>query len=242
MTTTTYVAVHDADLIRDAEQDGQFDGLPNLTWLFLGPRPVPLTSFHPIVQCVNYAPDRPNLYDFAGFDVLVHANLMRSEHAIFLQYDHEVQDRSAGHVLDKLLDADLSMVSFVPAGYDPGNWMLQVPDFAPVFHAALRACGEMGDWSTLTIPWWPTTQGHAWRTSYFYTFLNWVRPALDVIASHPFGGHMAERLLTVFCESTHPARVHTDLFLHTSKDCHGTSATMFGRHEEAAEKAALFGR
>lgn len=240
--TTTYVAVHDQDTVIQLVDNKVFSHMSNVVYLFLGPRPVDKVLSLPLIRCVDYLPDVPNLYDFAGFDVLAGSNLLRTKYSVFLQYDHRQESLTAEVDLEKLLERDLGMVAFVPAGYDPNNWMLMVPDFKEDFHLGLRSCGVEGDWSTLDCPWWPTTQGHAWRSSYFYTFINWARPAFAAVGNKPYAGHLVERLLTVFCARTHPPQVQAGLFIHDSADCHGTGALMGGHTDIFRLKASEFGR
>lgn len=241
---TTFVSVHDQESVDQSLE--QLDFMPNLTLLYLGSKPAAVPDG--TVVCVDYNEDHPNLYDFSGFRTLVKHNLIRTECSIFLQYDHRVDVDNISRPVPltfvpiiRALKDDPGMVAFVPAGYDPGNWMLQVPDFNYNFHRATTACGSNANWTTLDTAVWPTTQGHAWRSSYFYTFMNFISPALPLIEDYQFGGHIAERLLTVYTSLTHPPQYLTGLFTHQSMDVHGTGALMRGDMATFAEKTATFG-
>lgn len=242
---TTFVAVHDQNTLYNAEQNGTFDSMPHVVWLFLGPKLCFMSheGKYPIIRAMDFEPDARNLYDFSGFQVLVKHNLIRTKYSVFLQYDHEVVGEGdlLAPIVDKL-NSNLGMVTFVPAGYDPVNWMLSVPGFNEAFHRATRACGLDGDWSNLQVAWWPTTQGHAWRSSLFYNFINWASPGLEAVKDEQYAGHIAERLLTVYCSFTHPAQVLTGLFQHNSADVHGTGALMSGDVSTFEQRNAVFGR
>lgn len=237
---TTYVAVHDDESFFTAMTNCL--NLDNVVYLHLGPRPLTVGTYGTeIIRCMDYEPDYRNLYDFSGFNVLVKHNLIRTPYVNFLQYDHTVEALDPETVILDRLKTNLGMLAFVPAGYDPNNWMLTVPDFHAKFHEALRACGETGDWTHLSLAWWPSTQGHAWRSTYFYNFINWVAPAIPVLADYQFGGHAIERMLTVFCQRTHPAQVEGGLFVHVSADAHGTGALMRGQLDVFQQRDSVFG-
>jgi len=240
---TTYVTIHDQSLITEARTKGTFSDLPNVRYLCVGPRS--FEDADDVVVCNKYDPnweDFPNLYDFTGWATLIYHELIETPHCIMIQYDHSPVPDTDIAVITKAAK-DHPVTAFVPASYDPNNWMLQVPEFTPDFHTALGIMGVEQDFSHLDLSCWPTTQGTAWQTSTLKDFINFVLPAYPFMASKTFGGHMAERMLAVFCLVS-GISPHYEIrnFVHYSKDTHGTSALMFGRWDDYQSRQQFFGR
>jgi len=233
LSVETYVTIHDQDLVLECISSGQFKDL-DPTYLFVGNRPVDrIPSDVKIVICRDYSPNYehfPNLYDFTGWYVLVKHNLIKAPYVTLIQYDHVVLDPNALDVVESLCNQDPGVIAFVTAWFDPTNWLLQVSNFSQMFQEASLACGVDMHSLVQNKPFstWPTTQGTAWRTECFEDFIKFVEPSFGILGAEPFGGHAAERLLQVYCLLTHPAQRGDNLFLHQSKDVHGTGAYMRG--------------
>lgn len=264
MTMQTFVTIHDQDLVLAIEADrGRFAGL-DTTYLFVGPRPVDriLHLGERLVVAREYPGNIerwPHLYDFTGWWVLADYGIIRSDTVLMLQYDMaagvldlEAQIAAAlapppaPPVPPELLGASIvlplapSMVAFACGHRSAGNWMLMLDGFEPVFTAGLAARDAAPPPPDFEE--WPTTQGTAWRTSAFVSFMRWVRPILDVWAPDMWAGHHAERSVYAWLRHTGRTWAHLPgVVLHEHRDCHGTCALMNGQADVHAQRAASFG-
>lgn len=244
MSIETYITVHDSTLIEECEQSGKFASVSH-TYLFVGPRKVDVDDSIKLIVCNNITPNYehlPQFYDFTGWFILGVNEMISTDNAIFLQYDHTI---IAEDIEGKTEEALLSnnMVGYAPAG--PELWTLALPHFYEQQVAGIRSCGE--DWEELknTIPFqvWPTTQGLAWRANDFCAFMRWFEPAFESFKDHVFAGHLAERMIQPFLM----AKGMTAGFLpgsvsHESLDCHGTKDLIMGNIDSYNQKVSTFGK
>jgi hypothetical protein len=235
----TWVTVHDQDLIAACEADGRFAELPDVGYLFVGPRPVenlPLGAG--ILVARDYEPNvehLPHFYDLTGWHVLArHAS---ADHLICVQYDMRpaIPDL-AERAVEQL--ADVPVVAFTPAGYGP-NWMLLVDGFEQAWRRGMAAVGADPDrWPPFET--WPTTAGTAWRREAFVEFLAWFEPLFAAWAGELWAGHLAERSLHAWlCETGRKPGYLAGAIEHGRADIHGTAALMRGERDvyEARDRA-----
>lgn len=236
----TFVTVHDADLIPAC--DLHFAGL-DPTYLFVGPRQPPARA--DVVHCAAHTPNIEHLrqfYELTAWYVL--ADLIRTgevtaDRLLLLHYDMRLMV-PVGTIADATatLLAEPGPVSF-EYGYRD-NWApVGDPSFLDLYRHAVASKGVDAD--VLPVDEWPTTQGVAWRASEFVEFMDWVNPLFEILAPHPLAGHLAERTIHAWGQSTgRPARIVPDLIWHHRLDSHGTTALFEGRKRAWRRKAAAF--
>lgn len=240
----TYVTVHDSSIIMQCESEGRFAGLDRV-YLFVGPRMVDVPSNIPVIRCLDYQPNYehlPQFYDFTGWFILAKHNLLDSDKAIFLQYDHLVTDPNIEERIAILLE-EHPMVSCHAASRE--WWTLDIPNFYEVHIRGIEACGE--NWSLLMqqnpFEVWPSTQGTAWRTSEFVQFMLWFEPAFEIFKTHLYAGHLAERMIQPFLMANSWVAGYLDGgVFHESLDCHGTRDLSLGNVEGFSKKQSIFGK
>lgn len=214
--------------------------------MFVGPRPTHLLgrlrADGDVLVCRDW-PDHhehlPAFYDFTGWATVARHRLVREPTLLCLQYDH-VLTASPDEVRAEVARAlDGHGFASAVAGYWP-NWYLQVPGFEETLVAACGACG----FDLRQVPAfdkWPSTQGTAWRTQFFYAFMDWVKPVFEVARGHVLAGHIAERMV-------HAYHLHLGVepgwigpvVAHRSLDCHGTGDMMRGDSAGYEAKKAAF--
>lgn len=238
-----YITIHDQDLLIQCEEQEQFQALSH-TYIFVGPRPVDrIPSDVKVVVSRDYTPNYehfPQFYDFTGWFTLAHHNLLTSEYAIMVQYDHYIGVPNAAVRCLEALQGEAGVVAFVPGHYD--NWYLQVEGFKEILRTCSLACGVNLPELEAARPFnqWPSTQGTAWNVDYFKAFMEWVRPIFDLAQSHVLAGHAAERMLNIYTKTTTESAYLPGLFRHDSKDCHGTSDFMRGEFDSFQSKNRAF--
>lgn len=231
MIVETWVTVHDQDLVAACERDGRFAGLPNVGYLFVGPRPVDrLPAGTRLLVARDHPPhheDLPHFYDLTGWHVL--ARRAAADHLVCVQYDmRPFAAGLAGRAVELLADVDV--VAFTPAGFGP-NWMLLIDGFEDAWRRGMAAVGADPDrWPPFDV--WPTTAGTAWRREAFVEFLAWFEPLFAVWAADRWAGHLAERSLHGWLSDTgRTAGYLPGVVEHERADCHGTGALMRGERD-----------
>lgn len=242
--TETFITIHDQNLVIASEETGQFSTLSSYTYLFVGPKPVdnlPKDMLDKVIVCRDYSPNYehlPHLYDFTGWYVLTHHNLMSKPYAICLQYDHYVSDSRLEETCESMLRGADGVISFLAAYAH--MYMLAVPEFEQAMRGALAIKGLA--YESLDLSMWPTTQGTAWRSESLTDFMQWVEPIFEPISGHRYMGHIAERMVAAYAQLTHPARYLHGMAHHVAMDCHGTGAAMAGSESSFIQKSLTFGK
>lgn len=244
MSIETYITVHDSTLIHDCETTGKFESISH-TYLFVGPRDVFGCDGLKVIKCNEFTPNYehlPHFYDFTGWFVLGRYNLITTDNAIFLQYDHSLITEDIEGKTEECLK-DYEMVGYSPAG--PELWTLALPNFYETQLKGIRACGN--EWEKLleASPFavWPTTQGIAWRAKEFSQFIDWFEPAFEAFKDHTFAGHLAERMIQPFLmHSGMKAGFLPGSVSHESLDCHGTKDLILGNFDSFNNKSLTFGK
>lgn len=238
----TFITVHDQDLVLAAEASGQFTSLGKYRYLFVGDGPTEKLSEINAVVSRDYPVHREALsdfYDFTGWRTLANYDIVKVDITLMLQYDHAVLDPDAAAKVVKSIDGH-GVLATVPGYFD--NWVLQLPGFGEYLQAGAKACGVDLD-SLAPFNKWPSTQGIAFTKDVLYSFMTWFEPAFDVFKDHVFAGHLAERMVWVYCHSRDiPVAYLEGLFQHGSLDCHGTGDFMRGDMRGYESKRALFAR
>lgn len=244
MTIQTFVTIHDQDLIEACEAEGRFAALGDVTYLFVGPRPVDrVPSDAKVVVCRDYFGNIehfPTLYDFTGWWVLAFHGLITADRVILIQYDMRPTDTNLERDASEYLEGH-DVAAFTAGHRSAHNWMLLLDGFERAFRAGLD--NRLADMPPADFEEWPTTQGTAWRTAAFTEFMLWVRPMLGVWAEDVWAGHLAERSVYAWVRATNHRWAHMPgAIVHDHGDCHGTCARMAGDLVTADAKASTFGR
>ena len=242
----TFVTVHNADLIADC--DRRFAGL-DPTYLFVGRRPCPLAAN--VIHCASHPGNvehLPQFYEYTGWVVLadlIRVGVITDDHLLLAHYDMRPAPDGAGgrrftHLVTGVLDAAPGPISCEAGGrvdwFPPRD-----RSFEALYRSALTPLGV--DVDALEVDAWPTTQGMAWRASEFVEFMAWFMPLFDAFKDHPLAGHLAERSIHAWCQTTgNPARIMRGLLDHEQADSHGTTALFYGDRRSHRAKAATFGR
>lgn len=244
MSIEAYITIHDSALIEKCEEEGHFSHISH-TYLFVGPREVRVSDNVKVIVSRDYSPNYeqyPHFYDFTGWFVLANNNLIKTDNAIFLQYDHVDIHSDIETVTESALKKT-PMVSFVPAS--SYYFTLDMPNFYKKQIEAVWACGF--DLPTLIkqkpFAVWPSTQGTAWETSEFNKFMKWFEPAFDVLKDELYAGHLAERMVHTYLMCTDQTFIPIEgMVRHQSLDSHGTMAHSAGNFESFNSKSLTFGR
>lgn len=244
MSIEAFITIHSSDLIRECEETGRFDSVSH-TYLFVGPKKVEYPKDLKVIVARDYLPNYehlPHFYDFTGWFVLAKHDLIQSENAMFLQYDHRI---SNSNIAELTVDAlhSCEQVSYVSSG--PEWFTLAMGGFKEKQMEGFEACGV--NWGALSaqkpISTWPTTQGASWNSAKFCEMMLWFEPAFNVFKDHDFAGHLAERMIPVFLmQNDYRTTFMPEMVVHESLDCHGTRDLSFGNIEAFSQKALEFGR
>jgi hypothetical protein len=115
MTTSTFIFVHDQQIVLDYIAAGKFSDLPDVKYVFLGMRPTEQIEHLPNVIIARNLPDNiehfPNLVAWTGWYALVRNNLIKTDLVNLFEYDVNVvgewvqSNESCGYFLWAITDA-----------------------------------------------------------------------------------------------------------------------------------------
>jgi hypothetical protein len=94
MTASTFIFVHDQQIVLDYLAAGKFSGLPDVKYCFLGMRPTDRIEHLPNVIIARNLPDNiehlPNLVAWTGWYALVRNDLITTHYVNLFEYDVNV--------------------------------------------------------------------------------------------------------------------------------------------------------
>lgn len=245
VTVETFVTIHDQDILLECERSGRFADVSH-TYGFVGPRPVDrIPADVKMVVARDYTPNVeqwPSYYDFTLWYVLTAHDLIDADQIICLQYDMRINDTAIADRCSKLLDAEPGPIAFTAGHNLADNWMLLIPGFRETFDAGMSQLGvDQNQWPFFNE--WPCTQGTAWRTDTFHTFMRWIEPLFELWQSNLWAGHLMERTVKAWCAHHGiPEQYLGGVITHENQDCHGTCSLMAGRVDDYRARAATFGK
>lgn len=227
---SAFITVHDQDLIIEAEAEHRFAMLPNYTYVFVGHSPVNKLSdcsCNVIIarDCSFNIEIHRHLYCFTHWYCTVHNDLLRSTHILSLHYDmfprpgllDAINERhSTAGCLDNLIGlfaapmrphfADSIQIrdTFCQALAIKG---LTLDDIYSLDRSGKFACGNAIATSSATLR----------------HFIHWFEELLDLLVPHWYCGHIAERMIKVYCLLHGKEDYVLGLADHTCEDSHRTS-------------------
>lgn len=236
----TFVTIHDQDILLDCESSGQFSTLSDVTYLFVGVRPIDRIPAHiKHVVCRDFSPNMehlPDFYDYTGWFVLWKNQLVTSPNVLMIQYDmRPVVPNVEQHCAQAL--STHGMVAFQTASMP--MLFLDNEEFGiPYRNAMMRLGSPVELWPPRHE--WPTSQGTAWRTDVFYRYMRWFEPCFEEFAGHRFCGHLAERTLAAFTSLYTDVAHLPGVIQHDNRDCHGTCDLLNGNQTSFEQKRTTF--
>lgn len=202
MTTSTFIFVHDQQIVLDYIAAKKFSDLPDVKYCFLGQRPTDRIEHLSNVIIARDLPDNiehfPNLVAWTGWYALVRNDLIKTDLVNLFEYDV--------NVVGKWVQADESCAYFSYPSTDEVWW-----NYNGIREGVLKSVPK--EYKGKDVPMTSNYTLDTWNIS------NIIDEALAIDPLHPQAGHIMERVCSWFVDHL---PIHTNRLTHLYADSHGT--------------------
>jgi hypothetical protein len=207
MTASTFIFVHDQQIVLDYLAAGKFSDLPDVKYCFLGMRPTDRIEHLPNVIIARNLPDNiehfPNLVAWTGWYALVRNDLITTHYVNLFEYDV--------NVVGKWVQPNEPCGYFSHSSTDEVWWNYNG------IRREVEAATEIG-YKGRNMP---MTSNYTLEKKqvYFLCSLRLLNEYRKDFASHPQAGHIIERVCSWFFDDL---PIHPNRLMHFYADSHGT--------------------
>jgi hypothetical protein len=229
---STFIMVHDQEIILEYEKNKKYKNITNLKYVFLGSKNIEkIESLDNVIVARNLnhnLEEFPNINAFTGWYALWKNNLIRTKYVNLFEYDTIIDDKLFV-VLSKLMGDGFDMLGYIPVScsnyhfIDNPEWTEQIfKSIAKNYKIDLR--NQIKNMMTQTPNMvWSSTSNTTFRTSVLNDYMNWFLPILTDILQTKTAGHAHERSTTFFSYMTNKKFLITNnLIKHFQLDSHKT--------------------
>jgi hypothetical protein len=204
---TTYIFVHDQNIILDFINKNKFQNFDSLFYVFVGKGPTDKIFTLNNVIIANKLPINiehiPKLVSFTGWYALCENNLINSEYVNLFEYDiNYCSDFRIKN--ENLIQKNPDAIGYfnLPARHP---LFIEATTYSDVLVKDIKEKTGV-DLFDLVKKFlnknpnllWQTTSNSTWKTSVLKDYVNWVKQFIDVLSKFEFAGHAIERSISFF--------------------------------------------
>jgi len=229
---STFIMVHDQDIILDYEKNEKYKGIDNLNYVFLGNRDIDkLSNIENVIiarDLEHNLEQYPNLNAFTGWYALWENNLIQTKYVNLFEYDTIIGNKLFA-VLQKLMENGFDLLGYVPMTcknyhfIDNPDWTSDIfKSISEKYRVDLRnkIKGMLNDNPNMM---WSTTSNTTFKKTTLDNYMNWFIPLLEDIISLKTAGHAQERSTTLYSiMNNKPFLMTNNLLKHFQLDSHKT--------------------
>lgn len=204
----TFIAVHDQDIIIQAEKNNLFRNAKNYKWLFLGKRPVDkLAKYKHKVIIARDLPDNIEgekcLFDYTGWYAVAKNNLIKGEYTSFVQYDCYLKDNYGREIRKTLKEYKDCFIGFQPHNLDC-NYFISDNYSKAIKKAILKVYNIdveklVEDAILAGDPFWAGGSTFVCTKKWLNDYINWFEAIKPEIIDDKMAAHNSERGIKLFC-------------------------------------------
>jgi hypothetical protein len=202
MTASTFIFVHDQQIVLDYINVGKFSDLPDVKYCFLGMRPTEQIEHLPNVIIARDLPDNiehyPNLVAWTGWYALVRNDLIKTSLVNLFEYDV--------NVVGEWVQPNESCGYFSYPSTDEVWW-----NYNGIRGEVEQAVEK--DYYKTNVPMTSNYTLYLEQVVYFVKMSEFLKPM------HPMAGHVIERMCSYFFDFL---PIHLNRLTHLYADSHGT--------------------
>lgn len=204
---STYIFVHDQDIVLDFIKNNKFKNFDSLFYVFVGMGSTDkISSLSNVIIC-NKLPKNiehiPKLVSFTGWYALCENNLINSEYVNLFEYDINFSP--------SFIEKNLSLIQGNPDAIGYFNLSAKHPFFIeePTYSGPLvKAIKDKTNINLFDLVskylnknsnlLWQTTSNSTWEVSILKDYVEWAKQFIDVLSNFEFAGHAIERSISFF--------------------------------------------
>jgi len=229
---STFIMVHDQNIILEYENNQKYKNIPNLKYVFLGNRDIDKINNLDNVIIARDLPHNleqyPNINAFTGWYALWKNDLITTKYVNFFEYDTIIDDRLFV-VLPKLIENGFDLLGYIPIEcnnyhfIDNPNWTSEIfksiqKNYNTDLKSMIKFLMEKNPQMT-----WSSTSNTTFRKSVLDEYMNWFIPLLGDFIELRTAGHAHERSTTFYSiMNNKPFLITKNLLKHFQLDSHKT--------------------
>jgi hypothetical protein len=229
---TTFISVHDQDLILDFEKNNKFKTFKNYFYLFLGKRNIDkIEHLSNVIIARNYEnnlEEYPLFTSFTGWYIVWKYNLLKTKYVNLFEYD-VVLNEFLPQIQTKIFYDNHDMIGYVP--FPTSNYhFINNPDWVENILPAIKKVYNFDMEKHLRRLMqikpdllWSSTSNTTFKKEIFQEFMEWFEPLIPYLKDSKTCGHAHERAISFFYLSKNKRMVLTNgLLQHLQMDSHKT--------------------
>lgn len=227
---STYIFVHDQQIILDCEASGKFKDLPSLKYVFLGQRPIDkISAREDVIIARNLEHNIEQHYffcSFTGWYALWKNDLIKTDYVNLFEYDIDIQKGFA----EKAQEIISEKYNFI--GYIPLPIAVNFINSGPYSSGLRYSIGKHYNIDGLKMvrkmkkenrkSKWSSTSNSTFDAQTFNEYMAWFEKLINDLKEDKLSGHAHERSLTIFCFTHNKSAFITEgILTHRMANSHG---------------------
>ena len=230
MSISTYIFVHDQNIILDCDSSGKFKSLPNVQYVFLGVGDTEEIKGRSDVIIARDLPNNieqyPKFCSFTGWYALWKNNLIQSEYVHLFEYDITLENNFNTRI-DNILNDKYDFIGYAPLSMQlsfvsPQYLANILPAIQKHYNVNMQ---EIIDkiYNQNKKSKWSSTSNSTFSIEAFIQYMNWFEKLIDDLKNNKMCGHAHERSITFFyLLFNKKICLENNLIKHSMLDSHGT--------------------
>lgn len=203
---STYIFVHDQQIILDADASQKFNVLPEPKYVFLGNKPVDKIISRTDVIIARDLPcnmeQYPKFCSFTGWYVLWKNNLIKSEYVHLFEYDIDIHPEFK-QTVESLLQQQPDFIGYVPKFFD--FFYIHPPEYLAGIDKSIKINYDIDIIEFIDTlrkqkkgQQWSTTSNSTFSLKTFSEYMIWFEKLIDDLKDNTMSGHAHERSISFF--------------------------------------------
>lgn len=240
---SSYIFVHNQNVIVDYLKSDKFSELPNLRYVFVGSGEIDKIENLSNVIIARNLPinieEYPKWTSYTGWYALWKNGILDSQYSIMFEYDMNIK-KDVAEFVTKLSKTKMDFIGFFPMSLQEPCYIkdriwsdLMIQKIKEIHNVDID--DMLSKLSSNTL--WSATSNTTWRTEYLIEYLKWFEPVFESMKDFQYAGHAHERSLSFFYFTTKgKVFITKDYVEHFQLNSHGTSPLEPNRFEKFYEQ------
>lgn len=232
-TVSTFIFVHDQEIILDFNNKNRFNEFENFKYVFLGNRPIDkIKDQENIIFAKDYEGNLehyPKLTSYSGWYILWKYKLINTDYVNLFEYDLNYI-KGIDKILKPILNQDNDFIGYFPMSVED-------PVYTKMSQYSKELIDSVYNKENINILdvidqhknkdknlQWSSSSNSTWKKEKFYEFTEWLSNYVEDIVKSDYCGHMHERSISFyyFMKNLKVFLVQ-NLMIHVQLNSHGTS-------------------
>lgn len=241
-TISTFIFVHDQNIILDFNEKKRFDEFDGFKYVFLGDKPVDkIQNQNNVIIARDFSDNLekyPKLTSYSGWYILWKYNLVETDYVNLFEYDLNYV-KGISKIIKAMLKQDNDFIGYFPMSVDDPVY-IKMSQYSKEIIDAVYKRENINILDVINVCktkdknlQWSSSSNSTWKKENFYAFTEWLSMYVEDIVKSNYCGHIHERSISFYYLMKKMKVVNTkDLMTHLQLNTHGTSPLPENRFNE----------